>query len=295
MRVLITGASGLLGKALIETAPAGFEIVPVCSTENPPQPTQHSWYTIDITNSDLLKFFISQIKPNIIIHCAAVGSVDYTQKNYHEAIKVNLTATIDLATAAEKVKASMVAISTNAVYDGEHAPYSESAPLAPTNYYGVLKSAAEQAVRCSNTRWIIHRPILMYGWPNTGRRGNWVTKWIEMLKAGKECLVVDDTHTQPLYNYCCANAVWESVTRERYGNIYNLAGPEKMTLFDLATIVCEELGADKKLLKPVPSSYFPSIAPRPRDTTYDLSKAIQELDFRPITVRDGIRKMLANT
>lgn len=292
MKVLITGASGLLGKALIETSPLGVDIIPICSTENPPQPTNLNWYTIDITNSELVKFFIKQIKPDVIIHCAAVGSVDYTQKHYHEAIKVNLTAAIDIATAAENINAAVVAISTNAVYDGEHAPYKEDAPLAPINYYGVLKSAAEQAVRCSNTKWIIHRPILMFGQPNKGRRGNWVTKWIEMLHAGKECLVVDDTFTQPLYNMCAAQAIWTSIIKEKYGNSYNLAGLEKMTLFDLANIVCEEIGGNKSLIKPVPSSHFPSIAPRPKDTTYDLSKAMADLNFSPLTVRDAVRKML---
>jgi dTDP-4-dehydrorhamnose reductase len=290
MKVVITGASGLLGKALIETAPPGADIVPVHGSQVPLSPLR--WYKIDITNTDLVKFFITQIKPDIIIHCAAVGSVDYTQKHYHEAVKVNVTAVMDIAAAAADIGVPVVAISTNAVYDGKHAPYDETAPLSPINYYGVLKSAAEQAVRCSGIDWIIHRPILMYGSTNQGRRGNWVTTWIDMLRAGKECQVVTDTMTQPLYSKCCAKAIWTSIERQCYGRIYNLAGPDKMTLHTLALAVCDAVKADRSLIKPVLSSHFPAIAPRPKDTTYNLDKAVAELDFAPISVRDGIAEML---
>ena len=115
-------------------------------------------------------------------------------------------------------------------------------------YYGVLKSAGEQAVRCSNTSWMIIRPILMYGWPNEGRRKNWATTWLNKLKNKEECLVVNDTITQPLYNADCAKAIWTAINRNMYKECFNLAGPEKMTLYDFANIIADVIKADKNLI-----------------------------------------------
>ncbi|MEI7728324.1 MAG: NAD(P)-dependent oxidoreductase [Verrucomicrobiota bacterium] len=285
MKIVITGAAGLLGKALIALAPAEHELHKFTCNHHPD--AIGNWYSLNLTTGAGLDLIYS-IKPDIIIHCAAIGNVDYAQKNHHEAININLSATIDLIKLCADINCKLVNISTNAVFDGHKAPYSDDDLLSPINYYGISKAGAEYAVKYSKIDWIIIRPILMYGIPNQGRRGNWVTVWRDKFRAGQTCQVVNDIITQPLYNADCAKVVWEAIRQQAYGEIFNVAGKDIIPTVDFAYAVADAVKAPRSLIQPVPSSFFPSIAPRPANTTYNLNKINTRLGIYTVGVREGV-------
>ena len=292
-RILITGGTGLLGQALLQSAPDGTQL---CGTylpgRPPPRPMPCPFVPLDVCSTDQVREVFQLAQPDLVIHTASIGSVDYAEQHREQSWDVNVGGTQHIGQMCLRHHAKLVFISSNAVFDGEHPFYNEDAPVHPINYYGQLKVEGERWVEASGLEYAIVRPILMYGWNLPVERGNWVTMWIERLGRGERVKVVNDTLTKPLYAVNCAQAVWAVVEKNKAG-IYHVAGADHINLYELARKTAEVFGSDPSLIDPVPSSYFPEIAPRPRDTSFDTTKMVEELGVLPMGVEAGLRHMRA--
>lgn len=289
-RVLVTGASGLLGKYLMHTAPEGYNVCGTWFTSFLP-----GGYRMDVTDEVTVRRVMHRIQPTIIIHCAAIGSVDYCETHWQDAWNVNVGGVTNVLTAAEEYGAKMVFVSTNAVFDGEHSPYVETDARNPINRYGSLKREAEILIEDYWYNWLIVRPILLYGWPYSGGRGNWVTRAMDFLCNGHTLHIVEDRFTQPTYAEDCAKAIWGLVRLSKTG-IFHIGGIDRVSLYEFILRVADVWDLDKKLVSAVDSDYFKDLAPRPRDTTYNLTK-LWDLDdraIRPSGIESGLRRMHAS-
>lgn len=315
MKILITGASGLLGKSLIETMPTGHAIsatfhanwyirrnvadwynyAQVGDIKHTNEDEGIIWYYLDIKNrSDVFDRF-ELIRPDAVIHCASIGGVDYSEVHYEETREVNVGGLRHVIDAANGYKSNVVYISTNAVYSGKQPPYDENSPLEPVNAYGVIKREAERFARDTAQKWLIIRPFMLYGWPTRGARTNWAVKIIKVLRKGGRLSLVDDVIWQPTYAPDCAKAIWDLLLEKERGNqIYNVASPERATLYQFGLQICDVFGLDKDLLAPVKSAYFNIgegvVAKRPKDTTYDLLKLSKE-GIMLSDLKTGLEKM----
>src|SRR6185503_306556 len=190
MRVLITGGSSLLGKHLLSSKPDNVTL-------------DSTWYTnhianmhhLDICNKSQVAYIFERTKPDVVIHCAAVGSVDYTENHYDETRQVNVLGTENVLKAANDAKALFVYISTNAVFSGNNPPYSEDDNRNPVNAYGRIKREAENVVKMYRN-WLIVRPFMLYGYPYEKGRGNWLVTILDKLSNGEIVKLVDDTFWQ---------------------------------------------------------------------------------------------------
>lgn len=290
MKVLITGGSSLLGKYLLQTKPPDTEIFLTYHKNSHAQPDAPC-YHLDIRDRSSIFELFEIVRPDLVIHCAAIGSVDFAEdeKGYQEVFAVNVTGTANVADACNGYKSKLIYVSTNAVYGGKSPPYDETAPLEPVNGYGVIKKHAERTVRELARKWLIVRPFLLYGWPYPGGRTNWAVNVIEKLKTGS-CKLVDDHIWQPTYAGDAAVAIWQLAKEDH--EIYNVASPERATLYEFGLKVCDVFGLEKGLISPVHSGYFPSIAPRPKDTSYDLSK-LSKYGIMLSDIKTGLEKMRA--
>jgi len=229
-------------------------------------------------------------KPDIVIHTAAIGSVDFAERNREQTRKVNVGGTEVVAALCQSFKSQLIYISSNAVFDGRTPFYSETAPVNPINYYGQLKVEAENIVRESSIPWSIVRPILLYGWPYHDERENPVVWWVRSLKDGKPIKVVDNVFSKPLPAWSCAEVIWEVIRQQRTG-IYHAAGRDHLSLYQFASLTAKVFDLDASLITPVPDSYFPEIAPRPQDTSFDTTKMENELGVKAVGVKDGLVRM----
>lgn len=292
MKVLITGGSGLLGKSLRGTKPDNAEIAltwnkNIVGVTN----TLDLWYKLDIRNrADVFEVF-EVFKPNIVIHCASIGGVDYSEDHYMETRDVNVSGLSHIIDACQGYKSKLIYISTNAVFSGKEPPYNENSPLEPVNSYGVIKREAERRVIDYADKWLIIRPFMLYGWPYSGGRTNWAVYIVNAFKNGKRQKLVDDIIWMPTYAPDCANVIWNLAAKEIDKEIFNVAAPERVTLYQFGLHVCDVFGLDKDLLKPVKSDFFPSIAKRPKDTTYDLVK-LTKYGFVLSDIKTGLERML---
>lgn len=285
LKVLITGGSSLLGKYLLSTQPEGVEV-------------ESTWYSnyvgslaghqLNLTDKSQVRYLFDLVQPQLVIHCAANGSVDYAERNYADAKSINVDGTENILQAAQSYRAKVVYISSNAVFDGDHPPYSEDSDCYPINAYGSVKKWAEERVVKYKYDWQIFRPYLLYGWPWPNGRANWVTTVIDKLGKDEAMKLVNDVTWMPTYAKDCAEAIWELSTKEN--GIYHVASSERATLYEFGLKVAKVFQLDEKLLEPVDSNLFSTMAPRPKDTTYNLDK-INRLGIELGSIEYGLERM----
>jgi dTDP-4-dehydrorhamnose reductase len=293
-RILITGGTGLLGQALLQIAPRDTQLFGTYLPGHAPTSDMPCrFFPLDVRVPAQVVQVFDAVRPTIVIHTASIGSVDYSEHHREESWAVNVGGTQQVGNECIRHNVRMIFISSNAVFDGEHPLYAEDAPVHPINYYGKLKVEGEQWVQSSGLDHVIVRPILMYGWHLPIERGNWVTNWIQMLGRSERVKVVDDVGTKPLYARNCAEVIWTIIAQNKIG-IYHVAGADHMTLHQLALATAKVFGLDGTLIDPVPSSYFPEIAPRPKDTSFDTTKMETDLGIKAWSVRDGLMHMRMN-
>lgn len=288
MKTLITGGSSLLGRALLLTKPDHIEVEATWYTNYVSHQVSHQ---LNITDKSQVRYLFDRVQPELVIHCAANGSVDFAEKNYSIAYLANVDGTENILQAARDYRAKVIYISTNAVFDGGNPPYSEESSCHPINAYGSIKRQAEQKVMQYRSEWQIIRPFLLYGWPWPGGRPNWATLVIDKLSKGESLKLVNDVVWQPTYAKDCALAIWK-LAGEAPG-IYHVASPERITLYQFGLKVADAFNLDSSLLVEVGSDHFASMAPRPRDTTYNLDK-IKGLEIELDRIETGLKKMKWN-
>jgi dTDP-4-dehydrorhamnose reductase len=289
--LLLTGATGLLGQALWATVPPGWSIV---STRLRPQAAGAPGpeVTLDVRDRSAVHQLFAGYRFDAVVHAAGIASVDYSERHVEESTASNLGGTHHLAEVCAATDTRLVYISTNAVFDGERAPYRESDPANPINAYGRIKLACERLVEAAVERPVIVRPILMYGWPHASGRPNPVTWVIDALERGETIHVVDDVYENPLHNVSAGQAIWAMLDRDIAGTIH-LAGRNTISRYELARTVARIFALDESRIRAVPSTFFPDIAPRPRNTSLATSRMESELGMPAPSLEDGLRQMVA--
>lgn len=297
-RILITGGTGLLGRALLHElrlAPPGR--TPVLTyypdREYPTLAMSAERAVLDVREAAAVDRAVDRFRPDWIVQTASLAAVDYVEKHPAECRRTNLEGTVNVARAAARTGAGMLFVSTNAIYDGEQAPYAEDAPPRPLNCYGQLKVEEEATVRGLVSRLAVVRPILMYGWNDPLERLNPLTWQLREQSAGKTITMVDDIYCNPLL----ANDLALVIIRIIVGEVldtFNVGGPERMSRYQMAVRIARARGFPVTGVRPVANSSFAGIAPRPGDTTLDIGKLRGRLGFEPRNLETGLAWLAAN-
>lgn len=291
--VLVTGGTGLLGKGLEETMPAGWKLLSLHQREYAVEGSRAEHLVLDIRDKRAVDALFSERRFDAVVHAAGIASVDYVEKHYAESLESNIVGTLNITSAARRASGYLIYVSTNAVFDGRKAPYREDDPVKPVNKYGGLKVECERLVRETLERWAIARPILMYGWNHVVTRPNPAT-WIhEKLLRGEEVKLVDDVFENPLYNRQCGRALWAMIEKQP-GGVFHLAGKDRVNRYEFGLAVAKAFGLDSELVKKVKSSAFPGIAPRPPDTSFVTERMRKILGVKPMTLKEGLADMKAS-
>lgn len=283
-KILITGGTGLLGHNLIQTNPR--KNLAYTYKKNPIDNKNFKSYYFDLEEVNSINQILDDFQRDCLIHTAAIGSVDEAENNPEKARIVNVDSVKYLINECHSRNIKLVYISSNAVYNGKSPPYNEESPRSSVNIYGNLKIESENYILNSSKNYILIRPILMYGFPLPGRRDNPLSWWLKNWKEGKRVKVVNDTLTQPLFVQDCAKIIWKSL--EFQNEIFNAAGPEKMTLYEFAIRTARIFSFSEDLIEPVASDFFKSIAPRPIDTSFDITKISKQLGIHPKSISDAM-------
>ena len=289
MRILITGSNGLLGQKISSIAVSQADVEPVFTSRRPLTYSVAGGHfeQMDISSKHDVYRVVGLIKPDVIIHAAAITQVDDCELKKEECWLNNVTATEYLLNASAKVSAHFIFISTDFIFNGQSGPLAEDATPAPVNYYGESKLAAENIVRAYKSKWSILRTILVYGVAHDMSRSNivlWVKKSLEERKSIK---VVDDQWRTPTLAEDLAMGCWLTSMKSKEG-IYNISGEEMMTPYDIAIRTARFFKLDESLITRTDSIQFKQPARRPPRTGFIIEKAKSELGYKPHTFEEGL-------
>lgn len=291
-KVLITGANGLLGQALVQTFLPDYEVLALDLGTSSKLPFDGFLFKGgDINDRDGLRDLVKDFVPNFIINAAAYTNVDASETEREVCWRANVTGVENLAYAAQKVGARLLHVSTDYVFDGKSGPYKEDDTPNPLGFYARSKLASENVLIASKVNFVIARTMVLYG---TGYdiRPNFVIWVIQQLREGKPIQVVDDQWGNPTLASELAAAMRVLVESGRTG-IYHLSGSEIIDRFSFAQHIAEIFGLDKKLITPVKTADFKQPAPRPLKSGFIIDKAKKELGIRMSDVRGGLEKFKA--
>ncbi|TGD18599.1 dTDP-4-dehydrorhamnose reductase [Levilactobacillus suantsaiihabitans] len=274
MKILITGASGQLGTELRHLLDSrGIEYLAMDSTQ------------LDITDAKAVDNFFENERPNVVYDCAAYTAVDAAEEEPGKTTNglVNVEGTRNLAIASERVKATLVYISTDYVFDGTNSEmYSEEDSANPKNQYGLAKYQGEQLVQKIMSKYYIIRTSWVFG--KYGK--NFVYTMLKLAETHDELSVVDDQVGRPTWTKTLADFMTYAVeNRIEYG-IYQLSNDNSCSWFEFAS----EILKDKQVtIHPVDSSKFPQKAYRPKHSVMSLEKA-KLMGFSIISWQEALRE-----
>ena len=293
-RILITGSNGLLGQKLVELLkhdPFVKTIATAVGKNRLPFTGGYEYHEMDITNFFEVDDIISKLKPDVVIHTAAMTNVDQCEMEKEACWKLNVTAVEYLIQACEKNNVFLEHLSTDFIFDGTSGPYTEEDEPNPISFYGWSKYAAEKAVMSSNLNWAIARTVLVYGIAHDMSRSN-IILWVKKsLEEGKQIKVVTDQFRTPTLAEDLAMGCFFIAKKEEKG-IFNISGKDFLTPYEMAIQTADYFGLDKSLISQTDASAFTQPARRPPRTGFDLTKSRNILGYEPHTFREGISRMM---
>ncbi len=294
-KILITGANGLLGQKLVEllTDKSDYQVVATARGENRlPRSSGYAYRSLDVTSRVQVQEMVTELKPDYIIHTAAMTNVDQCESDREECWKLNVDAVQYLVEACAVNNTFLLHLSTDFIFDGENGPYDEQATAKPLSYYGQSKLAAEELLLKSTIRWAIARTVLVYGIAHDMSRSNiilWVKKSLEDQKTIK---VVDDQWRTPTLAEDLATGCYLIVKHEAEG-IFNISGKDMLTPYDMALQTARFFGLDQSYITRADSSTFTQPAKRPPRTGFIIDKASKQLGYQPRSFEEGIAVLAA--
>lgn len=287
MRVLVTGGTGLLGYWVARLFMVrGFKVYATYHEKAPPD-LEVGWVRLDLEDLESITRAVEEVKPSIVIHTAAYTDVDGCEVNRERAYRVNYLATAALAKASKDTEL-FIYISTDYVFDGSRGMYRESDVPAPLNYYGLSKLLGEVVVTAILSNSVIVRVSGLYGYSPTGKKNFGVVAF-EKLSRGEPVEAFVDQWLSPTYVKFLAEKLIKLV-EARITGVIHIAG-ERLSRYEFASILAEILGASKDLVKPKRLADAKFVAPRPRDSSLDTSKA-RELGLALPSARECLKDMV---
>ncbi|EFA78738.1 methionine adenosyltransferase regulatory beta subunit [Heterostelium album PN500] len=300
IRVLVTGSSGLLGRAFMRTF-AGcadkFNVLGLAFSRYEKYKNQFPLEHVDINDRVQLTDIVNRFKPDVIIHSAAERRPDICENDKDRVIQLNVKSTEFINELAMNVGAYLVLISSDYVFDGENAPYKTDAQTNPLSFYGETKRASE-VVCLKNPRNIILRVPVLYGQVETLSESA-VTVVAEQIKKNANVEIdnwqlryptlVDDVAKCTLMLICKKKENGDSIS-----GIYHFTDNQKLTKYEMAVVMAKVLGIDASQIKPGNSK--PSGAPRPYNAQLDTTATSQLIGVLPSTnFETAITSILNNT
>ncbi len=246
-RILVTGASGLLGLNFCLRFAGEHQIIGVAN-QHGLREVPFELRQADLAQPGAAARLLAEVRPEIVLHCAALANIDQAESNPALAERVNAELPGEMAAAARAVGAGMLHISTDAVFDGEKGDYAEDDVPHPLNVYAATKLRGEQAVLAANPAAAVAR-VNFYGWSLSGKR-SLSEQFYSNLSAGKPMFGFTDVIFCPLQ----VNVLGEvllSMAQLGLRGIYHTISSETLSKYEFGCRVARLFGLDESLIRPV--------------------------------------------
>lgn len=284
-RVLVTGASGLLGGRLAQLLASSHEVVAM--RHRAPVPVGLRDVEADILDAASLERALAVADAEVVVHAAAEADADRCQADPERARRYNLEASVALARLCRRRSARLLALSTDLVVPGDHAMSSEEVSLPPPALvYGRTKFEAEEAILAEAPGAAVLRVALVLG-RGFGPRTTASEGIAVALATGRRLRLYTDQFRTPIDPESVADAIDRLIARPLPGR-FHLAGPERLSRYELGLRVARVLALPADGIDAVTQADQPVGAPRPADASLDTSRARRELGWSPRALDEAI-------
>ncbi|HHI5411136.1 TPA: NAD(P)-dependent oxidoreductase [Vibrio metoecus] len=284
--ILLLGENGFVGNVVLQILQADSNLFFL------PEKTKIDSDSIkDVIQN--IRAIISNNKVDVVVNCIAKANLDECESEKESCRLINTTFVkqlVELMLECKDVK--LVHVSSNAVYDGEHAPYSEESPCYPINYYGQCKLESDEYIADNLENYAIARPITVYGPKKEGQRDNPVSFIVRKLMDGDSLTLVDDNIVNMIHVSDLSAAI-KKLALENHRGLYNLSGDVSECRYDLGLRVAKLIGVSEDKITKVAGKSFKMAAPRPKDTSFDNSKMKALLGIKPENIDKKILEVVS--
>ena len=299
MKFFVTGVGGQLGHDVMnEIASRGFEgvgsdIAPIYSgVADGTAVTSMPYVQLDITDSEAVASVLAEVKPDVVVHCAAWTAVDAAEdeENKEKVFSINAKGTENIARVCKELDCKMIYISTDYVFDGQgDRPWEpDDKNYAPLNVYGESKLQGELAVSSILEKYFIVRIAWVFGL--NGK--NFIKTMINVGKTHDEVRVVNDQIGTPTYTYDLSRLLVDMAETDKYGYYHATNEGGYISWYDFCVEFYKQYGLETRVTPVTTAEYGLSKAARPFNSRLDKSKLV-EAGFTPLpTWQDAVSRYL---
>jgi dTDP-4-dehydrorhamnose reductase len=285
-KLLITGASGFLGWYLCEAAyQSGWQVFGT-SHRHAIAPPHHTILPLDLTDFTAVRQCFDDLHPDAVIHAAAMSQPNACQTQPDLSHQINVIASLNLAGLCADAGKPLLFTSSEQVFDGEQAPYSEGDSVNPLNLYGEQKVLAEIGILQRHPTAAIARMPLMYGF--SPYAPSFLQPFIATLKAGERLNLFVDEWRSPVHGADAAAGILLALAQVQ--GMIHLGGKERLSRSAFGQILVEQLNLPQTLIHLCHQADLPMAAPRAKDLTLDSAIAFG-LGYAPQSVAEGLRSL----
>ena len=291
MKVFVTGVSGQLGcDCMNELAKRGVQCIGTDLSDT--NDRFDNYVGLDITDRDKVIQTITDINPDVVIHCAAWTAVDLAEdeNNKPKVLKINAEGTKNIADACKMIDSKMVYISTDYVFNGQgETPWdADCKDFAPLNYYGFSKLEGEKAVSNTLDKFFVIRIAWVFGINGN----NFIKTMLKLSETHDTLKVVCDQIGTPTYTYDLSKLICDMIDTDKYGFYHATNEGGYISWCDFAKEIFKIAGKNVEVIPVTTKEYGESIAKRPYNSRLDKSKLIQN-GFTPLpTWNDAVERYI---
>lgn len=289
MRILVTGANGLIGKKVVKQLTATGRCEVVATSQKRLQFDGVQTFTSDLINADI-NSLIEKIKPDSVVHCAALSSPDACEVDRFRCKCMNIGMVERFGAACRDYNVHFVLLSTDFIFDGIKGNYTETDNINPISFYGESKLAAEKILENLGIDYAVVRTAQVFGFENKLSRQNYLTRCVSQLTNGKVFKVAFDR----IRSFTLADDLAvgiEAVAVNKLKGIYHIAGGDSITFGDYAKLIAKTFGCDESLLDLIPAKQMIEAAPRPFNSSLVIEKAKQELNYQTTPIDEAVERV----
>ncbi|AGY60682.1 dTDP-4-dehydrorhamnose reductase family protein [Gloeobacter kilaueensis] len=277
-RLLLTGVSGLLGYHVAFQALDSWEVRAIAGRR--PLSIKVPAMALDLATAgaEIYRQLLEQIQPQAVIHCAAMSESAQCEQAPERAFQVNVEATDHLARAAARVGSRFIFVSTDLVFDGRAAPYTEASPTGPLGCYARTKRLAEERVLGYSNALVVRTSLLLGPSPSGERSVE--ERLGAQLRSGKPAQLFTDEYRSPIHAADLAAALLE-LAWGNYCGLLHVGGRACVSRYELGWLLARHFGWDARLIAPALGRDFPSEPPRPANVCLDSRRAYELLARSP--------------
>jgi dTDP-4-dehydrorhamnose reductase len=284
-KILVTGASGFLGFHLLVQLCKNYSVEGIYYRQKFHFPAV-KWHKINLLEEKDLEKSLQTIKPDAIIHAAAISNPNICEEHVTLSHYVNVYTTVSIAQYCKSMNIPLIFISTDLVFNGTIGDYSESDFCFPISKYGAQKLEAEEFITENDQNSIICRLPLLFGFGPV-YSNNFLVDWLKKCTKNEDIIAFSDEFRSTVSVNWAARGIASALdyildkSIENKEKIIHLGGPQSISRYNFARLIADVFGFDDKNIVPKLRSELPMSAPRPENVSLNSFLASDVLQFRP--------------